>query len=103
MKSKLLAPALGMALLATSALALADNGRGHDNSRGHADPHRNNVPYHSTPQPRPSHYYGHPRWHGLAWRRPGGHAPHHQHYRYGPRHYGHYDDGVTIIFKGRID
>jgi hypothetical protein len=109
-KSKLLASALGMALLGASALALADNGRGHDRDsgpsyhgrhdaggHGHGGPHRDNR----------RHAYGpaHGHWHAPAWGRPGWRAPYYQrhHYGYAPRHYGRYDDGVTIIFKGRID
>ena len=104
MKSKLLASALGLALLGTSALALADNGRGHDRDRSPAYHGRHDAgrPGHSAPRywshdRRPAVAYKH--WHGPVWRAP----YYHRHYGYAPRPYGRYDDGVTIIFKGRID
>lgn len=102
MKSKLLASALGLTLLGTSAIALADNGRWHD---------RGGAAYHGRPViVRPAHphgrYWYHPRppvavhrhWHGPVWG-----APYHRHYGYAPRPYRGYDDRVTIIFKGRIN
>ncbi len=100
MKSKLLASAVGLAVLGTSALALADNNRGHDRSVPLGAP-RSSRPAHA-----PAHYWSHPRppvvvhqhWHGPVWR-----APYYPRYGYAPRPYGRYDDGVTIIFKGRIN
>jgi len=104
MKSKLLASALGITLLGASALALPDN-RGHDrgpsyHGRPHAGHHAHGGPKHWNQRP-----HGHPQahWHGPAWRYPAWRAPHPRYYGYAPRHYGRYDDGVTIIFKGRID
>jgi hypothetical protein len=99
MKSKLLATALGLATLGTSALALADNHRGHDRSY----PGRPAI---VRPPHGPAHYWSQPRppvivhqhWRGPVWR-----APYYHHYGYAPRPYARYDDGVTIIFKGRID
>lgn len=111
MSSKLISAVAGVLLLAGSGLALADDGRGdrgrHDRNgwnersydrhdrgwdrpRGHAYGHNKHWHKHHR------HHY-HPRWHG----------PHHHygspgyHRNRGP-HYG-YDDGLTIIFKGRID
>jgi hypothetical protein len=108
MKSKLLASALGMALLGASALVLADNGRGHDRDRGpsYHGRHDDGRPGHSAPRHwshdrRPA--YAHKHGHGPAWRHPGWRAPYYHHYGHAPRYYGRYDDGVTIIFKGRID
>ena len=99
MKSKLLASAVGLVVLGTSTLALADNDRGHD--RGY-----HSRPAIVRPPHAPGHYWSHPRppavvhqhWHGPAWR-----APYYHHYGYAPRPYQRYDDGVTIIFKGRIN
>jgi hypothetical protein len=100
MKSKLLASALGVAVLGTSAVALADNGRGHDRRPAYHGHHDAGRPVHSVPR-----YWSHHRrpvvykhWHGPAWR-----APYYRPYDYAPRPYSRYDDGVTIIFKGRID
>jgi hypothetical protein len=101
MKSKLLASALGLALLGTSALALADNGRGHDRSPAYHGRHDAGRPGHSAPRhwsPARRPAVAHKHWHGPAW-----HAPYHRHYSYAPRPHGRYDDGLTIIFKGRID
>jgi hypothetical protein len=107
MNSKLIRAAAAALLLVGSGAALADSwkdrgghrergrsehrwdDRGAGHSRGHWGHHRHWSRHHQ-------HHYS-PRWHG----------PRHYHghpgkYRsYGPR-YG-YDDGVTIIFKGRID
>jgi len=101
MKSKLLASALGVALLGTSAFALADNSRGHDRSSSYHGRYDAGRPGHVTPRHWPHHRRPavvHKHWHGPAWR-----APYYRHYGYAPRPYGRYDDGVTIIFKGRID
>ena len=102
MKSKLLASAMGLALLGTSALALADNrhGSGHDRSPAYQGRHDagwagHNAPRYWSHDRRPA--FAYQRWHGPVW-----HAPYHR-YGYAPRHYGRHDDGVTIIFKGRID
>jgi hypothetical protein len=103
---KLMGVTLGLVLLGGSGLALADGGRDrgdrgrhewngggrHDNKwddRGrHEGWHRYAYPHH--------HYHYYPRWHG-----PPAYYPHQQRNGWGKR-YG-YDDGVTIIFKGRID
>lgn len=106
MKSKLLACAAGLAVLGTSALALADNGRGHDRGPAYHGHHDAGRPVYDAPRhwshDRWSHdrrpVYAYEHWHGPAWR-----APYYRHYGYAPRHYDRYDDGVTIIFKGRID
>jgi hypothetical protein len=101
MKSKLLTSILGVALLSASALALADNGRGHDRGPSYHGRHDNNRYGHGRPhwdKRWHAHAPRHRHWHAPAWR-----TPHHRHYGYAPRHYGRYDDGVTIIFKGRID
>jgi len=105
-KAKLMGVTLGLVLLGGHGLALADGGkdrgdrgrhewnghRGYDGGR-HEGWHRGSPRWHK--HQRHPHYY--PRWHHP-----------HRHYpppRYrsgwGPS-YG-YDDGVTIIFKGRID
>lgn len=108
MNNKLIGAAAGVLLLAGSGLALADDWK----DRGR-------------------HYGGHERhWKERNWNHPGGHRGHSKHWRkhqhhhhyhhyprwHRPRHqYGHpgkyrswgphyrHDDGVTIIFKGRID
>jgi hypothetical protein len=103
--------AIGLALLGASGLALADgkdrggrdwDGRGgYDRGgpnrgwQGHGwhDRGRHEGWYRGAP-----HRHGHPHYHTY----PRWHPPHpHYHRNWGPR-YGH-DDGVTIIFKGRID
>ena len=104
MKAKVLTAALGMLLLAGSGIASANSDwkrddrpsyRGHE--RGwHHDHKRNWRPHHSH-----RHYYAYPphRYHG--WK--GGPA------WYGPAWYGYgwkqdrFSDGVTIIFRGRLD
>lgn len=106
MKSKLLVSALGITLLGTSALALADNDRRHDRNHRPSDyQHRSFGPKHFGPhaQPQFRHEHRNPHW---AWHHRhdhGWHAPYYRHYSYAPRYYGGYDDGVTIIFKGRLD
>jgi hypothetical protein len=109
MKTKLLNSALGVVLLGTSVLALAGNGSGHDHGRSLAyhgpaggGGHGYGAPHQWSRHPGPAHYVGPPHWRGPVWRHPGWHAPY-RHYVPAPRHYGRYDDGVTIIFKGRID
>lgn len=111
MKSKLLALAVGAALLGASALAAADDDRRHGRDRGPSYHGRYDGGWHAQ---GPGHHW-HPRkhghWHphkhghghGPKWRHRGWHAPAYRHYGYAPRHYGGYDDGVTIIFKGRFD
>jgi len=108
MKSKLLASAIGVVLLGTSALALADNERWHDHGRGPAyhgqqgDWHDHGEQYHWSRDPRQAHYARPPNWYRPGWHHPGWHAPY-PYYGHAPRYYGPYDDGVTIIFKGRIN
>ena len=110
MKSKVLASAMGMVLLGASALALADNDRRHGPDRGSSYHGRHDSARHGHGAPRhwshhkwhrPAHKHGH--WHGPALRYPGRHAPYYRHYGHASRYYGRYDDGVTIIFKGRFD
>jgi hypothetical protein len=114
MNTKLISAVAGVFLLAGSGMALADSGkdrgrhdrhgwqerggqgrhwndRGWDRPRGHAYGHQK----HWGKQHHSPHYY--PRWHAPR--------PHHGHpgyHRNWGHHYGH-DDGVTIIFKGRIN
>ena len=111
----LMGVAAGLLLLAGSGAALADGGRdrgghggghggGHEwNDRGHRgfddrgghDRSRHEGWYH--PAPRAYHHH-HPHWGAPRAYYP---PPHHHRGGWGPR-YG-YDDGITIIFKGRID
>lgn len=110
MKTQLLASVLGVALLAGSGLALADRGRADDHSRGPSHERRYDGDRYGHDRGRhygpPPHAYAHRHghgWHGRHWHRPGWRHPYHTHYQPAPKHYGRYDDGVTIIFKGRID
>jgi len=103
MKTQLIASALGIALLAGSGLALADKGRGNDRSGSQSYHHRDDGPRfahgprgHYSPRPRA--YGPGYHWHGPRWQH-----PYKGHYSPGPQRYGRYDDGVTIIFKGRFD
>ena len=119
MNTRLLAPALGLVLLGTSALTLADDGwrhKGphggghpgwHDRGRGFGPPPHWHGPVHSHYYPAPPHYgyraYPLPRPHGYHWgppKGPRGWGP--------PPHYrpsGHYPhgwnrDGITVILRG---
>lgn len=96
MKSKLLTSILGVTLLGASALALADNSRGHDRGPSYHGRHDGNRYGHARP-------HLDKRWHAHAPRYRHWHAPYHRHYGYAPRHYGRHDSGVILIFKGRID
>jgi hypothetical protein len=111
MSTRLLAPALGLILLGSSALTLADDGwrnRGHHggghpgwHDRGHgARPHaRGPVHHHYYPAPRYAprhhghHHWGPPRgprgWGPPSHYRSGGHSPH-----------GWNRDGITVILRG---
>jgi hypothetical protein len=70
MRTRLLAPALGLILLGSSAMTLADDGWKHNRHYGG----------------------GHPGWHDRGWKH--GHRPHwrgpahHHHYSAPPRHHG---------------
>jgi len=110
MKSKLLATAVGLALLGASAVALADDDRGrgygHDRGPRHYERHDFDRPHQWShrdhDQWRHPRHYRQPHW---GWYRDqhGWYGPYYRYHSYAPRHYGRYDDGVTIIFKGRID
>ncbi len=107
MKTQLLASVLGIALLAGSGLALADKGRGRDQSGGPSYHHRYDGPRQAHGPRRhdgpPPHAYRHHRQHGHHWHGPRWRHQHYHHHSYAPKHYGRYDDGVTIIFKGHFD
>jgi hypothetical protein len=112
MNAKLMGVAAALVLLTGSGMALADNGKdrggrgghawndrggngGRSEDRGSHDRGRHEGWYRSPPRhEHHRHYY--PRWH-----QPHRYYPHHHHSGWRPR-YG-YDDGVTIIFKGRLD
>ena len=108
MKSKLLVSAVGLALLGSSALALADRGHGRDHGP-RPDEHRDFGHRHDGSHREWSHHERHYgrgdrhdqwRWHRRehAW-----YGPYYRDHSYAPRHGWGYDDGVTIIFKGRLD
>ena len=106
MITKLISAGVGALLLAGSGLALADrddrDGRHGWRERGGHERHWNDRRPHGHwkhghgPQVRKHHHY-YPRWHA-----PKSYYRHHG-YRSGWGPYSRYDDGVTIIFKGRID
>ena len=111
MKRLLLSAVLSGLLMGTAGLASAHDDddrwdrKGHDgrdwNHRDHDDDRRHfGKPRHRIHHP----YYYHPgRGHYKPWKH------HYRNHYYGGRHarhwdpYGRHDDGVTIIFKGRID
>jgi hypothetical protein len=110
MKSKLLATAVGLALLGASAVTLADDGRGrewgHERGPRYSERHDFDRPHHGSywSHQHRHHWHGHrhPHW---DWHRHqhGWYGPYYRYHSYAPRHYGRHDEGVTIIFKGRID
>jgi hypothetical protein len=113
MKSKLLATAVGLALLGASAVALADDGRGYryGHDRGHRNYERQDFgrPQHWSHRQRDDwrhqyhgHGYRHRHW-GWYRHHHGWHGPYYRHHSYAPKPYGYDDEGVTIIFKGRFD
>ena len=110
MSTRLLAPALGLILLGSSALALADGGwqhKGHYRG-GHPGWHdegwKQGNRVHWRGPVYDHHYYAPPRHHGPYWGPPRGHGgwgPPPHHYRSG----GYYPpgwnrDGITVILRG---
>jgi len=100
MTTKLLASALGVVLLAGSGIALADHGHGREPIR---------VPAHRTwdsdrwdrAERHWDEYHRHyePRWNGYWTPAPVWHRP----YVYPDYSRPDYDDGVTIILRGRLN
>jgi hypothetical protein len=114
MSKKLIAAILGALLFTSGGLALAgddrgryrydddhgkhgrdydDDGPGHHGNHGHGN-HGHGNHGHGKHHGHAKHYHARPYWYPYAYRP----APHHGHW--GPRY--HFDDGLTIIFKGRI-
>jgi hypothetical protein len=108
MLSKLISAGVGALLLAGSGLALADrddrDGRHGWRERGGHERHWSDRRPHGHWKHGPharKHFHEHHRHYYPRW-----HAPHSYYKHHGYRSgWGHsrYDDGVTIIFKGRID
>jgi hypothetical protein len=112
MRTRLIAPALGLVLLGSSALALADGGwkhKGHhgggypgwhDRGHGHRPHFGGPVHRHYYPAPRHHGYHAYPpRHHGPHWGPPrGGWGPHYRPSGYYP--HGWSGDGITVILRG---
>jgi hypothetical protein len=97
MNTKLLAPVVGALLLAGSTLALAHDRHGHGRPEFRG--------WHRDSWSRPDHHWNHYQQYRHYGPQPHGYfvpAPRHPSaYHGGPRGYGR--DGVSIIFRGRIN
>jgi hypothetical protein len=105
MNTKRLVPALAALVLSSAGVALADDGHG----RGHAFHGPQNHGWQRDGSDRAEHHwheyrhYSEPRWHGYWAPAPVWHYQPRPYYYHDYYAQPYYDDGLTIIFRGRIN